>query len=130
MVAHIWKQRQVGLRVLGQLSLQSEFQDSQSQTEKPCLEKPKGRERGQSPPYALRITVYSLVMNGITNHISNVINSHSIKNFKKTTEWHCWYISITPIYGHLRHGDHELEARLRTGGLLSNTLPRGKGGNL
>jgi hypothetical protein len=35
------RQRQADFRVRGQPGLQSEFQDSQSYTEKPCLEKPK-----------------------------------------------------------------------------------------
>jgi hypothetical protein len=39
------RQRQVDLWVRGQPGLQSEFQDSQGYTEKPCLEKPK-KKRG------------------------------------------------------------------------------------
>jgi hypothetical protein len=35
------RQRQADFWVLGQLGLQSEFQDSQGYTEKPCLQKPK-----------------------------------------------------------------------------------------
>jgi hypothetical protein len=35
------RQRQVDFWVQGQPGLQSEFQDSQGYTEKPCLEKPK-----------------------------------------------------------------------------------------
>jgi hypothetical protein len=34
------RQRQVDFRVQGQPGLQSEFQDSQGYTEKPCLKKP------------------------------------------------------------------------------------------
>jgi hypothetical protein len=46
MVAHVFnpspgRQRQVDFWVRGQLSLQSEFQDSQAYTEKPCLKKTK-----------------------------------------------------------------------------------------
>ena len=40
--------RQTDLWVQGQSSLQSEFQDSQGYTEKPCLEKPKPGWRGGS----------------------------------------------------------------------------------
>jgi hypothetical protein len=39
------RQRQVDFWVRGQPGLQSEFQDSQGYTEKPCLEKPKKREK-------------------------------------------------------------------------------------
>jgi len=37
------RQKQVELRVQGQPGLQSEFQDNQGYTEKPCLEKPKNQ---------------------------------------------------------------------------------------
>jgi hypothetical protein len=39
------RQRQVDFWVRGQPSLQSEFQDSQRYTEKPCLEKPKPKKK-------------------------------------------------------------------------------------
>ena len=38
-------QRQADYRVRGQPGLQSEFQDSQDYTEKPCLEKPKRKKK-------------------------------------------------------------------------------------
>jgi hypothetical protein len=38
------RQRQTDFRVRGQPGLQSEFQDSQSYTEKPCLEKQKQKQ--------------------------------------------------------------------------------------
>jgi hypothetical protein len=40
-VPALGRQRQVDFWVQGQPGLQSEFQDSQGYTEKPCLEKPK-----------------------------------------------------------------------------------------
>jgi hypothetical protein len=40
-------QRQEDLWVRGQPGLQSEFQDSQGYTEKPCLEKPKPKQQQQ-----------------------------------------------------------------------------------
>jgi hypothetical protein len=40
------RQRQVDFWVQGQPGLQSEFQDSQGNTEKPCLEKKKEKEMG------------------------------------------------------------------------------------
>jgi hypothetical protein len=40
-----WGQRQVDFWVWGQPDLQSEFQDSQGYTEKPCLEKPKNKTK-------------------------------------------------------------------------------------
>jgi hypothetical protein len=39
------RQRQVDFWVRGQPGLQSEFQDSQDYTEKPCLEKPKQQKK-------------------------------------------------------------------------------------
>jgi hypothetical protein len=39
------RQRQVDYWVRGQPGLQSEFQDSQGYTEKPCLEKPKKKKK-------------------------------------------------------------------------------------
>jgi hypothetical protein len=45
------RQRQVDFWVRGQPGLQSEFQDSQGYTEKPCLEKPKEKKKnGQLLP--------------------------------------------------------------------------------
>jgi hypothetical protein len=41
LIPALGRQRQVDFSVRGQPSLQNEFQDSQSYTEKPCLEKPK-----------------------------------------------------------------------------------------
>jgi hypothetical protein len=37
------RQRQLDFRVQGQSGLQSEYQDSQGYTEKPCLEKPQNK---------------------------------------------------------------------------------------
>jgi hypothetical protein len=41
------RQRQVDFWVQGQPGLQSEFQESQGYTEKPCLEKPKKQKQNQ-----------------------------------------------------------------------------------
>jgi hypothetical protein len=41
LIPALGRQRQVDFLVRGQPDLQSEFQDSQGYTEKPCLEKPK-----------------------------------------------------------------------------------------
>jgi hypothetical protein len=41
LIPALGRQRQADFRVQGQPGLQSEFQDSQGYTEKPCLEKPK-----------------------------------------------------------------------------------------
>jgi hypothetical protein len=41
LIPALGRQRQVDFWVWGQPGLQSEFQDSQGYTEKPCLEKPK-----------------------------------------------------------------------------------------
>jgi hypothetical protein len=40
LIPALWRQRQADFWVPGQPGLQSEFQDSQGYTEKPCLEKP------------------------------------------------------------------------------------------
>jgi hypothetical protein len=46
LISALGRQRQVDLRVQSQPGLQSEFQDSQSYTEKPCLEKQTNKKRG------------------------------------------------------------------------------------
>jgi hypothetical protein len=45
LIPALGRQRQVDLWVRGQPGLQSEFQDSQGYTEKPCLEKPKKKKK-------------------------------------------------------------------------------------
>jgi hypothetical protein len=45
LIPALGRQRQVDFCVRGQPGLQSEFQDSQGYTEKPCLEKERERER-------------------------------------------------------------------------------------
>ena len=45
LIPALGRQRQADFLVLGQPGLQSEFQDSLSYTEKPCLEKPKKKKR-------------------------------------------------------------------------------------
>jgi hypothetical protein len=45
LIPALGRQRQVDFLVRGQPSLQSEFQDSQGCTEKPCLEKPKKEKK-------------------------------------------------------------------------------------
>jgi hypothetical protein len=45
LIPALGRQRQVDFWVRGQPGLQSEFQDSQSYTEKPCLEKPKKKKK-------------------------------------------------------------------------------------
>jgi hypothetical protein len=45
LIPALGRQRQVDFWVRGQSGLQSEFQDSQSYTEKPCLEKQKKKQK-------------------------------------------------------------------------------------
>jgi hypothetical protein len=45
LIPALGRQRQADFCVQGQPSLQSEFQDSQGYTEKPCLEKPKKKKK-------------------------------------------------------------------------------------
>jgi hypothetical protein len=45
LIPALGRQRQVDFWVRGQPGLQSEFQDSQGYTEKPCLEKPKNKKK-------------------------------------------------------------------------------------
>ena len=47
LIPALGRQRQVDFWVGGQSGLQSEFQDSQGYTEKPCLEKPKKKKKWQ-----------------------------------------------------------------------------------
>jgi hypothetical protein len=45
LIPALGRQRQADFLVRGQPGLQSEFQDSQGYTEKPCLEKPKKKKK-------------------------------------------------------------------------------------
>jgi hypothetical protein len=45
LIPALGRQRQADFWVRGQPGLQSEFQDSQGYTEKPCLEKPKKKKK-------------------------------------------------------------------------------------
>jgi hypothetical protein len=45
LISALRRQRQVDFWVRGQPDLQSEFQDSQGYTEKPCLKKPKKKKK-------------------------------------------------------------------------------------
>jgi hypothetical protein len=45
LIQALGRQRQADFWLRGQPALQSEFQDSQSYTEKPCLEKPKKKKK-------------------------------------------------------------------------------------
>jgi hypothetical protein len=45
LIPALGRQRQVDFRVRGQPGLQSEFQDSQGYTEKPCLEEKKKKDK-------------------------------------------------------------------------------------
>jgi hypothetical protein len=45
LIPALGRQRQADFWVRGQADLQSEFQDSQGYTEKPCLEKPKKNKK-------------------------------------------------------------------------------------
>jgi hypothetical protein len=54
------RQRQVGFWVRGQPGVQSEFQDSQGYTEKPCLEKPKNKQTKERATCALNCWAISL----------------------------------------------------------------------
>jgi hypothetical protein len=48
LIPALGRQRQADFWVQGQPGLQSEFQDSQGYTEKPCLEKPKKKKKKNS----------------------------------------------------------------------------------
>jgi hypothetical protein len=66
LIPALGRQRQVDFWVWGQPGLQSEFQDSQGYTEKPCLEKPKTKPKHCS----LNVhKVYSPEMNLIFKNI-------------------------------------------------------------
>jgi hypothetical protein len=47
LIPALGRQKQADFLFPGQPGLQSEFQDSQGYTEKPCLEKPKKKERNE-----------------------------------------------------------------------------------
>jgi hypothetical protein len=49
--ASTWEQRQTDFRVQGLPGLQSEFQDSQCYTEKPCLQKTKQTKQNKTKLY-------------------------------------------------------------------------------
>jgi hypothetical protein len=52
LIPALGRQRQEGFWVQGQPGLQSEFQDSQGYTEKPCLEKQKTKQQAKFPKTA------------------------------------------------------------------------------
>jgi hypothetical protein len=54
LIPALGRQRQADFWVRGQLGLQSEFQDSQGYTEKPCLKKPnKGKKKKKKKEIAV-----------------------------------------------------------------------------
>jgi hypothetical protein len=53
LIPALGRQRQADFWVRGQPGLQSEFQDSQGYTEKPCLEKPKRKNKQTKIPISL-----------------------------------------------------------------------------
>jgi hypothetical protein len=54
------RQRQADFWVRGQPGLQNEFQDSQSYTEKPCLEKPFKKKKKKKNEFATKTSKYFL----------------------------------------------------------------------
>jgi hypothetical protein len=52
-------------RVRGHPGLQSEFQDSQGYTEKPCLEKPKKKKKKMYPVKMSNLQLYTKVSNTV-----------------------------------------------------------------
>jgi hypothetical protein len=60
LIPALGRQRQADFSVRGQPDLQSEFQDSQGYTEKPCLEKPKEKEKKVYPlPQSYTLNILS-----------------------------------------------------------------------
>jgi hypothetical protein len=55
LIPALWRQRQADFWVQGQPGLQSEFQDSQGYTEKPCLEKKKQNKKPTKDSYLFHI---------------------------------------------------------------------------
>jgi hypothetical protein len=58
LIPALGRQRQVDFWVWGQPGLQSEFQDSQGYTEKPCLEKPKKKKKKRKKCYSIFILLF------------------------------------------------------------------------
>jgi hypothetical protein len=59
LIPALGRQRQADFWVQGQPGLQSEFQDSQGYTEKPCLEKPKGKKKKKL--FVISVGFFSLI---------------------------------------------------------------------
>jgi hypothetical protein len=80
------RQRQADFWVWGQPGLQSEFQDSQGYTEKPCLEKPKTKTKQTKKPTLRKTTV-------TTNSLKSLrLRAHRVSN--------AWtYIASSPHCG-------------------------------
>jgi hypothetical protein len=57
LIPALGRQRQVDFWVWGQPSLQSEFQDSQGYTEKPCLKKKKKKKKKQEYESGKEVTI-------------------------------------------------------------------------
>ena len=73
------RQRQADFWVRGQPSLQSEFQDSQGYTEKPCLEKQKQttknqtkikKQQQQKNSHPLKADSYSIIPSSVHRHLA------------------------------------------------------------
>jgi hypothetical protein len=63
LIPALGRQRQADFWVPGQPGLQSEFQDSQSYTEKPCLEKPKENNNNKNKNNKMLVEIFhSIVM--------------------------------------------------------------------
>jgi hypothetical protein len=68
LVPALRRQRQVDFRVQGQPGLQSEFQDSQGYTEKPCFEKQnKTKQKKQTNPHTHHLVLNSKTCRNIRN---------------------------------------------------------------
>jgi hypothetical protein len=61
LITALGRQRQVDFWVRGQPGLQSEFQDSQGYTEKPCLEKRKKKKKEHKTKEKLKLYISLLV---------------------------------------------------------------------
>jgi hypothetical protein len=76
------RQKHAGLWVWGQPALQSEFQDSQGYTEKPCLEKEKGKENMQLTGSEQAVKLNSNFILS-TNSLGSAIANQSFKCLSK-----------------------------------------------
>jgi hypothetical protein len=111
LIPALGRQRQVDFWVRGQPGLQSEFQDSQGYTEKPCLEKNKTNNNNKTPQ---NCSLCSHVVSFLLCYLSSLpVRMHSPADtlvlLAAIPIWHCLYPPIVHRLVLLTHSSRQAE---------------------